>query len=180
MTACTRAKPPPATAAQTRPNSHELNLSAPSAPKKAPESIIPSRPMLTTPLRSQNIPPIAAKVSGVAQTSVDDSSADQTTTWSRLPTLARVESSPSTMPTRPAPIALQPGRLTSRVTAQIPAAIAQRPTSTGHHGLRALTGGIVSQKAKRPSTIPPIATCRAVGSRGGCAGTAFTRSLSPP
>ena len=71
MTACTSAKPPPATAAQTSPISQSPNLSAPSTPKNAPASIIPSRPMFTTPLRSQNMPPIAAKVSGVAQTSVD-------------------------------------------------------------------------------------------------------------
>ena len=35
-------------------------------PKKAPISIIPSRPMFTTPERSENIPPMAAKMSGVA------------------------------------------------------------------------------------------------------------------
>ena len=40
--------------------------SAPQTPKNAPVSIIPSRPMFTTPLRSENMPPIAAKMSGVA------------------------------------------------------------------------------------------------------------------
>ena len=68
---------PPATAARPRPSAHEWNLSAPSTPKNAPESIIPSRPMFTTPLRSENMPPIAANVSGVAQTSVDATSAPQ-------------------------------------------------------------------------------------------------------
>ena len=36
-----------------------------SAPAKAPTSIIPSKPMLITPDRSQKTPPIAAKISGV-------------------------------------------------------------------------------------------------------------------
>ena len=40
-------------------------------PQKAPISIIPSRPMFTTPERSENIPPIAAKMSGVAKTSIE-------------------------------------------------------------------------------------------------------------
>jgi hypothetical protein len=39
-------------------------------PKKQPESIIPSRPMLITPLRSANIPPIAANASGVPKTNM--------------------------------------------------------------------------------------------------------------
>ena len=46
-------------------------LSAPQIPQNAPISIIPSRPMFTTPERSENMPPIAAKVSGVAKTSID-------------------------------------------------------------------------------------------------------------
>ena len=50
-------------------------LSAPQIPKKAPISIIPSRPMFTTPERSEKIPPIAAKVSGVANTSIEAISA---------------------------------------------------------------------------------------------------------
>ena len=40
--------------------------SAPQAPKNAPVSIMPSRPMLTTPARSDVTPPSAAKMSGVA------------------------------------------------------------------------------------------------------------------
>ena len=40
--------------------------SAPQAPKNAPISIIPSRPMFTTPERSDVTPPSAANVSGVA------------------------------------------------------------------------------------------------------------------
>ena len=60
------AKPAPAAAAQSRPSGHEPSLSAPRMPKNAPVSIIPSRPMFTTPLRSEKMPPIAAKASGVA------------------------------------------------------------------------------------------------------------------
>ena len=53
-------------AAQSRPSAQESSLSAPRMPKNAPDSIIPSRPMFTTPLRSEKMPPIAAKASGVA------------------------------------------------------------------------------------------------------------------
>ena len=45
-------------------------MSAPRMPKNAPASIIPSRPMFTTPLRSEKMPPIAAKASGVAKRSM--------------------------------------------------------------------------------------------------------------
>ena len=54
-------------------------------PKKAPTSIMPSSPMLTTPERSETTPPSAAKTSGVAKRSIAAASADQTTTRSRLP-----------------------------------------------------------------------------------------------
>ena len=64
--ACTSARGPPDTMPMSRPSSHDPVTSAPQKPKKAPISICPSRPMFTTPLRSENIPPIAAKVSGVA------------------------------------------------------------------------------------------------------------------
>src|SRR5438477_172229 len=66
MNACTAANAPPATAAVTRPIHQWPNLSAPRAAKNAPESIIPSSPMFTTPLRSENMPPIAATGSGGA------------------------------------------------------------------------------------------------------------------
>ena len=60
------ANAPPASAAHRSPSGHESSLSAPRMPKNAPESIIPSRPMFTTPLRSEKMPPIAANASGVA------------------------------------------------------------------------------------------------------------------
>ena len=57
---------PPATAAARIPSGHESSLSAARIAKNAPMSIIPSRPMFTTPERSLNMPPTAANVSGVA------------------------------------------------------------------------------------------------------------------
>ena len=57
---------PPERIAIRSPSSHESSLSAAMIPKNAPISIIPSRPMFTTPERSENIPPSAAKMSGVA------------------------------------------------------------------------------------------------------------------
>ncbi len=64
--ACTSAKSAPESAAASSPSTHEFSLSAARMPKKAPLSSIPSRPMFTTPLRSEKMPPIAAKASGVA------------------------------------------------------------------------------------------------------------------
>ena len=49
----------PATIPITRPITHEPVTSAPHRPQKAPISIMPSRPMLITPLRSENSPPSA-------------------------------------------------------------------------------------------------------------------------
>ena len=72
------------------PSHQEPVWSAPQMPKKAPISIIPSRPMFTTPLRSEIIPPMAAKASGVAKRSVAAASADQANTSPRLDVLERV------------------------------------------------------------------------------------------
>src|SRR5206468_9292002 len=103
-------------------------------PKNAPASIIPSRPMFTTPLRSLIIPPTAAYASGVAQTSVEPISDPHVTTECRLPLDERVASTPRPMPTTPTAIAPQPSRPTPRDTAQTPHAAARRPTSSGTHG----------------------------------------------
>jgi hypothetical protein len=70
-TACTTASRPPEMIPITSPPTQLPVLSAPQIPQNAPISIIPSRPMFTTPERSENMPPIAAKVSGVAKTSID-------------------------------------------------------------------------------------------------------------
>ena len=43
----------------SRPRNHESSRSAPKIPKKAPMSIMPSRPTFTTPLRSETMPPSA-------------------------------------------------------------------------------------------------------------------------
>ena len=52
-TAWTLAMSAPKTAAPRRPTTHVPPLSEAQMPKNAPVSIIPSRPMLTTPERSQ-------------------------------------------------------------------------------------------------------------------------------
>ncbi len=62
---------------------HEPVRSAPQAPKNAPINIIPSSPMLTTPLRSENMPPIAAKTSTVVSHRDPDRSVDHCTASSR-------------------------------------------------------------------------------------------------
>jgi len=56
------------------------SLSAPSTAKNAPVSIIPSSPMFTTPLRSENMPPSAAYVRGVAKTNIAEKSGVHETT----------------------------------------------------------------------------------------------------
>ena len=53
-------------------------------------SIMPSRPMFTTPERSEKIPPTAANMSGHAKTNIEAMSVDHVKTISRLSTLERV------------------------------------------------------------------------------------------
>ena len=65
-TAWMSASAPPAAIAISTPRNHELVRSAPSTPKNAPISSMPSSAMLITPLRSENRPPSEAKISGVA------------------------------------------------------------------------------------------------------------------
>ena len=86
-----RPKTAPEIAAIRMPSCHELSLSAPRIPKKQPDSIIPSRPMFTTPLRSAYMPPIAAKAIGVPKTNMLLISTPQSTT----PGPAVVEKAPS-------------------------------------------------------------------------------------
>ena len=64
--ACSAAKIAPEATAMTTPRNHEPVTSAPQAPKNAPISIMPSSAMLMTPERSENRPPSAPRVSGVA------------------------------------------------------------------------------------------------------------------
>ena len=65
-TACSRPITPPAASPMRMPPTQLEVTSAPQAPKNAPVSIMPSRPMFTTPERSDVTPPSAANVSGVA------------------------------------------------------------------------------------------------------------------
>ena len=64
--ACTSASTPPDSIPITTPSTQEPVTSAPQTPQKAPISIMPSSPMLMTPLRSEKSPPSAANSSGVA------------------------------------------------------------------------------------------------------------------
>ena len=64
--ACNAPKIAPEATAITSPRNHEPVMSAPQAPKNAPISIMPSSAMLMTPERSENRPPSAPKISGVA------------------------------------------------------------------------------------------------------------------
>ena len=64
--ACTSPRAAPAASPMAMPPIQLDVRSAPQAPKNAPVSIMPSRPMLTTPARSEVTPPSAAKISGVA------------------------------------------------------------------------------------------------------------------
>ena len=65
-------RPPPAPPAipMAMPH-HGPNSSAPQAPNHVPSTIIPSRPMLTTPARSAQMPPRPASRMGTARRSVD-------------------------------------------------------------------------------------------------------------
>ena len=91
----------------TRPTTQLPLQIAPQTAKKAPISIIPSSPMFTTPERSQKMPPIAAKASGVAKRSVEAmsppvrtaSSVSFSTPWAQRPAMA---------PSNPAVIAHPP------------------------------------------------------------------------
>ena len=104
-TACTNPIDAPEAMPMTAPSSHEPVRSAPKMPKKAPISIMPSSPMLITPLRSDSTPPRAAKVSGVAKRSIAAINADHTKTSSRFPTPDRVATTAPIAPTIPATIA---------------------------------------------------------------------------
>ena len=67
MTAWISASSPPGDGGQQRPPPpSDPSLSAAEDPEEAPIRSIPSSPMFTTPLRSENMPPTAAKISGVA------------------------------------------------------------------------------------------------------------------
>src|SRR5215218_9565731 len=155
--AWTSASSPPEAIAIATPQTQLPVLSAPQMPQNAPISIMPSRPMFTTPERSENIPPSAAKVSGVAKTSIEAIRLGVKTS-PRFPTLdciARIASPP---PTTPAAIAPPPTRPPPLVTATMPNSTATIPSRTGQTGERAVIGGIARMNAATPRTIPTVPT----------------------
>ena len=77
-------------------------------PKKAPISIMPSRPMLITPLRSDTMPPSAANSSGVAKRSIEAISADHVKTSRRFASPDFVAATAPTIATAPRMIAPNP------------------------------------------------------------------------
>ncbi len=100
------ASAPPAAMPIRQPAIQEPVRSAPKMPKNAPISIMPSSPILMTPLRSQMTPPSAANTSGVAKRSIAATSADQTNTASRLDSpdsVAANAPAPASTPTMTAP-----------------------------------------------------------------------------
>jgi hypothetical protein len=109
--------------------------------------------MFTTPLRSEKMPPIAAKTRGVAKLSVCATSV-ASNAESRFPVLERVARMPSPIPSRPDATAPQPSLRRPRVTVQIPRAIATRPTSVGQVIVRASIGGMARKAANAPRKIP--------------------------
>jgi hypothetical protein len=116
--------------------------------------------MFVTPERSENIPPIAAKTSGVANRSVDAISADQTTTVSSLPTPDSVARYPTVKPSTPDAIAKPPNRRSPRMMTPMPNITATRHTTRLHTHDRAVTGGSAIQQPTRPRTMPVQATAR--------------------
>ena len=85
---------------------------------------MPSRPMFTTPERSQITPPSAPKTSGVAKRSIAAASADQTMTCSRLPVPTSSTATAPTPPTTPATTAPQPSRFWPSRRSHAPSPIA--------------------------------------------------------
>ena len=92
--------------------------------------------MFTTPLRSENMPPIAPKTSGVVKANVCAMSAASKTVF-RFPVPDRVARIPSPMPRMPDATAPQPSRVRPRVTVHRPNAAAMMPTRIGHVIVRA-------------------------------------------
>ena len=122
-------------------------------PKNAPISIIPSSAMFTTPLCSENIPPSAPKVSGVAKTSIE-AMIEALKTSFRLPVPDWRARAPSPAPRTPAATAVQPSLRTPRERAATPPRAARRPSRTGQMTVRTVNGGSATKQASTPSAIP--------------------------
>ena len=154
------ASKPPKTPAVRSPTTQLPLQTEPQMPKNAPVSIMPSRPMFTTPERSEKMPPIAANASGVAKRSIDAStpavrmlsSVSASLPWSQI-ALA--------VPAMPSPIAHQPSLRSPRGTAAIPHATAMKPAASGQPISWVVHGGSASQKASTPKPIPSIPIERA-------------------
>ena len=156
--AWTRASRPPDTMAISSPPNHDPVTSAPQIPKKAPISIMPSRPMFTTPLRSENMPPMAAKMSGVANASPSEISVDQVMTSLRLDALAWTANTPATIASAPLATAPQPTRRSPRVIAATPSSAEIAPRMSGAAMVSSVRGGSVSQSATGASAMPSMAS----------------------
>lgn len=77
-TPCSSPHSAPASMAVSSPSQTLFVKYDPTTPKKAPMSMVPSRPMLMMPLRSESVPPRAAKAMGM-DTRIDPAIRDVTT-----------------------------------------------------------------------------------------------------
>ncbi len=156
MTAWIRASSPPATAASSTPACQDPSLSAPRIPKKQPMRSMPSSPMFTTPLRSENMPPTAAKISGVAYRSIEAVRAPHTNTASRFATLEIVAATPSAPSASASTIAVIPRRRRPLHAVHAPSASAAAAIAIGTAACRADTGGTAIQNATIARAIPAM------------------------
>ena len=109
--------------------------------------------MFTTPLRSENMPPIAPKTSGVANAKVCASNEALKTTL-RLPMLERVARIPSPRPITPAATAPSPSRPRPRLKVAMPNMTAKIPIRSDQITPRAWIGGMPMKAASTPSAMP--------------------------
>src|SRR4051812_7556586 len=118
--------------------------------------------MFTTPLRSENMPPIAPKTSGVENTNIDAIS-EAVKTMFRFDVLDRVARMPRPIPISAAATAPQPRRRRPRSAVESPSVAAATPTTIGQRIERSAIGGSARKQAKTPSTMPATPAVR--GSR---------------
>ena len=85
--------------------------------------------MFTTPLRSENTPPMPAKTSGVEKTNIDAIS-EAVKTVLRLPVLECVARMPSAIPMSESATAPQPRRRSPRSATASPSRAPRIPTNT--------------------------------------------------
>ena len=119
---------------------------------------MPSRPMFTTPLRSEMIPPSAAKISGVVNVSPDAITADQVKTSRTFAEVWLVIASASGIAIRPSPTATPPSRRCLRIAQdrgadQSPRSRRARSTAPA---VRTMIGGSVRIQAIAASTTAPM------------------------